>query len=477
MIRGLGIALTLAAVLYVVPARATDPPAAPQPTDENKDLELIPAAAREPSRPPTPHTAGPQRRYLESAFTLAAQRGGLIVPPPPPAPFNWQERLLLDVREEWRLGERVQLAYSSRLNLRAENDIAFPGRENLIHDLRELYLSTEPAERSYLDIGRINLKSGVALGFNPTDFFKTRAVVEPLSVDPTVLREDRLGTLMVRAEHIWEHGSLTAAFAPALQRATPLYTNLDLPSVDPMLDRTNAANRMLLKLGADRIGDVSPEVLAYHEGDATRFGTNLTANLGQRTVAYLEWSGGRRGSLIDEALRFGRDTGTLPPQAASVLPASGQTSFASELALGASYTAGTHLTLNLEYHFDQSAFGALDWSSWFAVGEASRSNVATLAELWLIRGYALEQQQPVSRHSVFLRADCMDAWVPKLELAGFVDVDVHDGSTLMQLSADYYVSDQWTVGALAVGELGGRRSDFGSGPQAAGLLMKVVRYF
>jgi len=54
------------------------------------------------------------------------------------------------------------------------------------------YASWEPLDRTYLDLGRINLKSGVALGFNPTDFFKTRAVVEPLSADPSVLREDRL---------------------------------------------------------------------------------------------------------------------------------------------------------------------------------------------------------------------------------------------------------------------------------------------
>ncbi len=68
-----------------------------------------------------------------------------------------------------------------------------------INDFREGYLSWEALDRTYLDAGRINLKSGVAVGFNPTDFFKTRAVVEPLSVDPTVLREDRLGTVMVSA--------------------------------------------------------------------------------------------------------------------------------------------------------------------------------------------------------------------------------------------------------------------------------------
>src|SRR4029077_5400772 len=120
------------------------------------------------------------------------------------------------VRSEWRLGPALRVTYSGRLNLRLEEGLGFPNRENLTHDLREAYLSWEPLDRLYFDAGRINLKSGVALGFNPTDFFKTRAVVEPLSLDPTVLRENRLGTVMARAQHIWERGSLTAAFAPAL---------------------------------------------------------------------------------------------------------------------------------------------------------------------------------------------------------------------------------------------------------------------
>ena len=35
----------------------------------------------------------------------------------------------------------------------------------------------------------------------------------------------------------------------------------------------------------------------------------------------------------------------------------------------------------------------------------------------------------------------------------------------------------WTVGAIVVGNFGGRHSDFGSLPQAASLLVKVARYF
>jgi hypothetical protein len=295
--------------------------------------------------------------------------------------------------------------------------------------------------------------------------------VEPLSADPTVLREDRLGALMLRGQQLLEAGSITVAFAPKLYEPSPIYTNTNLPSLNPMLDRTNASNRFLAK-GSINLGDrFSPELLLYREGHQTRFGTNLSEGIGQKAVAYLEWSGGRRASLIDDALRYGRDTGTLPIDAASVISESSHTSFQNELAFGASYTTESRITFNLEYHFNQAGFARTDWRNWF-VGS---SPVA--GELWYLRDYALDQQYPISRHSAFLRADWIDAFVPKLELAGFINTDLYDGSGLAQLTADYYLSDHWTVGGLISADFGSARSDFGSLASAASFMVKVARYF
>jgi len=464
-------------------AAAPGATATPGASEENRDLELIPqglraAAGTEPAATPTgpATTSGGQRLYLENAFTVESLRGPGVVPLPPPPPYDWQERVFFDARKQWYVGDGFSLAYSGRLNLRAENDITFPDHENLINDLREAYLSWQPSARTYLDIGRINLKSGVALGYNPTDFFKTRAVVEPLSADPTVLREDRLGTLMLRAQQVWNFGSLTAAFAPHLYAPTAIYTNLDLPSFDPALDRTNAANRLLLKGSVNIAANVSPEILYYREGSQSHVGVNFTQSIGQRTIAYLEWSGGTSSDLIDQALQYGRETATLPPSAPSVLPQDARRGFDNQLALGASYTAPSEITVNIEYHFNQAAFTGTDWSRWFALGQGSAATSLTAGELWYIRDYAADQQQPITRHSIFLRADWTDALVSKLELSGFIDTDLHDGSSLVQVGADYYLSDHWTIGALLIGYAGARRSDFGSLPLNATCLLDVARY-
>ncbi len=455
------------------------PPGAPS-SKENEDLELIPPPAQAPAAA-VGKTAeaggGAKRLYAENAFTLDSLRGDLLVPAPPPPPFDWQERLFLDAREQWSAGGGVRLYLSDRLNLRAENDLSFPAQEDLINDLRELYASTELATRTYLDVGRINVKNGVALGYNPTDYFKTRAVVEPLSADPTVLREDRLGTVMVRAERIWEAASLTAAFAPRLKDPSPIYTNVDLPSFDPSLDRSNAANRALVKTSLNIASDFSPEILLYREGAATQLGANLTATLGQRVVAYLEWSGGRQPPLIAQALAFGRETGTLPADAPDPFVDGAGTRYQNQAALGASVTLGRSVTLNLEYHGNTGGFSGADWNEWFALGAGRSAHDPLALELWYLREYALDQQQLASRHALFLRADWVDAFVPKLELTGFVDTDPHDGSALLQLAAQYYLADKWTLGGQLVGYLGSRRSDFGSVPEAGSVLFSVARYF
>ena len=453
-------------------ALAEDPP------PEDKDLNLIPPSTEMPPAAPAPVASGALRRiFLEDAVTGSwLEHGVLPALPPPPQP-RWEERALLDVRSDWHVGDGLRLTYSGRLNLRAEDGLGFPNHENLTNDLREAYLGWEPIDRLFLDVGRINVKSGVALGFNPTDFFKTRAVVEPLSVDPVVLREDRLGTLMLRAERVWTKGSLTAVYAPAVSSDSPIYTSFDLRSFNPMFDRTNAHDRWLLKGTVDVAEGFSPELLAYESERRVRFGANLAENVGQSTVAYLEWSGGRRGTVSGDALTFGQATGSLPAAAGNVLPGLGAVAFRNQVAAGASYTTPLpKITFNLEFLYSEAGFTGADWDEWFRTGSAAGASSPIAGALWYVRQYAADQQDLISRRFVFLRMDWVDAFVPKLEVSGFAETDLADSSTRLQLGADYYLSDHWTVGGLILIDSGGRHSDFGSLPQAGSVLLKVVRY-
>jgi hypothetical protein len=398
----------------------------------------------------------------------------LPVPLPSPAPPQWEVSLFLDARLNWQLSDDLNFAYSGRLNLRVEDGLAFPSHEDIRNDLREAHLAWQSVKGFFVELGRINLKSGVAEGFNPTDYFKTRAVVEPTSADPTVLREDRLGTVMLLAQTIWSGGSLTFAFAPKLASESPPYLDTNLPSFNPMFDRTNARTRTLVKASVDLFDDISPEFLLYDEAGRTSMGLNVTKGLGQSVVGYLEWSGGSRPDLADDAFMDGVRNRALPPSAP--IPVVDTRNFANDLAIGASYATKIGINLDFEFDYHQAGFSSADWRNWF---DATRGNPDPFlpGELWFLRGYAADQQEPMAQHSLFLRADWQHAFVRDLALTGFVDTDVHDGSGLAQFTADYYLSEQWTVGALTDIYYGRRRSDFGSLPQAATILAKITRYF
>ncbi|MDE2162233.1 MAG: hypothetical protein KGJ53_03660 [Alphaproteobacteria bacterium] len=438
---------------------------------ENGDLDRIPQAVQDEPVAPPPDATAHGKYFLEDDFVLSSARGALTVPSPSPSSSDWANRLSFDAFDQWSLGGDLTLTYSDRLSVTEADGIAFPS-EAVRNNLREAYLSWEPLAQTYLEVGRINLKNGIALGFNPTDFFKTRTAVAQASADPSALREDRLGTLMLRAQTIWDGGSLTFAFAPKIH--TPRAITGPLPNaMDPGFDQTNTADRFLLALNFE-IEELSPQLLFYHESGRTKFGFNISHPIGQSIIAYAEWAGGVQSNLIAQAIDFGKATGTLPAAAPFLPPATATRAFQNDLAIGASWTSAEKVTLNLEYHYHQAGFGQNDWRNWLDIGTADPS---AAPELWYVRGFASDQQQPMTRHQVFLRADWQDAFIPNLELSAISFVNFYDGSGLSQLSASYYLSDRWTVGGYVGGTFGGRHSEWGSLPSDTSAIFQLVRYF
>ena len=459
----------------VVGALALGFGAAAAEADENQDLNLIPGTLEQASPAPIAPTGGSATKlYLEDAFTAEFLRAPLAVPlPASTAPeLQWQNRASLDGTGKWRLGDDLDAVLSDRANLFYENDLAFPSHADLRNDFREGYATWEPMPENYIEAGRINLKHGVALGYNPTDYFKTRTSVDQTSQDPSVIRNDRLGVVAAQAQSIFQGGSVTFAAAPKLQSTSAIPTSAP-PSLDPGFGRTNSADRFLLSSSVAVADGISPEMLVYHEPDATRLGASLSRTVGQSVVAYGEWSGGNQASLASRAIAFGKMTGTLPSRVTDPDPGK---HFANDAALGASWTSGAaELTLNAEYHYHQTGFGRPDWRNWFALSKSGIPNIDGV--LWYERAFAADQEEPMSRQEIFLRADWSDAFVQHLEISAFAFVSVYDGSTMTQLSASYDISDTWTVGALVGASLGASHSEYGSLPEEANAILRVVRYF
>ena len=464
-------------------AMAEAAPVLPAAANEDQDLGLIPSGlAEEPpivSATPAFPPGSPARSrletklFLEDAFTLASPVRTLPVPYPGTLP-GWQNRTSFDLYLQAWPSRSLTITLSNRLNLIEQDGVDFLSRQTVRNDLREVYFTWELAPATYLEAGRINLRNGAALGWNPTDFFKTRTLVGQASLDPSAIRQNRLGTLMARAQKIWKGGSASLVYAPRVQSPSPIARG-DRLGVDPSFDATNAAHRAAAVLGLD-LGDFSAQVLGYFEQHRSKLGVNLTRPIGDAVIAYAEWAGGPEQNLIARSLAFGQATGTLPPDAVLLPPTDAGTAFRNDVAAGASWTIARKVTLNVEYHYHQAGLGRQDWRDWFDIGSSPASSPAVPDELWYLRGYALDQQEPATRHQAFVRGDWPRAFTSRLALSGFALVDLLDGSTLAQAQVSYYPSDAWTIALYGSLHAGASRSEYGSLPQWGSAVLQIVRY-
>jgi hypothetical protein len=458
---------------------------APTPAFAGDDADLIPEDVLETKTEPAPAAAPTEalpppapklhvKAFAELAFSAWSPAQNVPVPYPSP-PSEWQARVSFDANVQWKARPELTLTLSDRLNVFAEHGQKFYSADTVKNDLREAALTWEPTRGYYLEGGRINVRNGVALGFNPTDFFKTRTLVGQASLDPSVIRQNRLGTLMLRTQTLWAWGSSSVAYAPKV--AEPSALNPKNPiGVDPRFDATNAAHRVLCTLSFE-LFDLSPQLLAYYELHRSKLGANVSHSIGDAVVAYAEWAAGPEEDLSARAAAFGRRTHTLPPSLPAVPQTDAELSLRNDVAAGFSWTVATAVTFNFEYHFHQAGFTRDDWKRWFALGSAPGAPRALPGALWFVRGYASDQQEPVSEHQLFVRADWPQAFTRDLELSAFAFISLLDGSVLSQLSASYYVSNAWTASAYVAGNFGARRTERGSFPERGNAILQLTRYF
>ncbi|GLS02859.1 hypothetical protein GCM10007860_00020 [Chitiniphilus shinanonensis] len=322
------------------------------------DAPWLPDSVETPA--PAPVTDGQGKLFLE----LAANR--LLMHDP--QPDTWHGNLGLD-------GYGVRpLPGDGRGTLNARIDVASaPGAgldaDNLSLTLRELYLSRSGDDWG-VGVGRINIRDGVAVGFNPSDVFRDGALLARRTADPAVLRESRLGVVGVRAQHSFAGGTLAGMLVPHLDNDPPEHW------YDPRWGAVNdgQAQAYLMYALPRWQGLYSNLVLhTLEHGDVT-WGFNLTNNLGRAVVAYLEFASTRRPTLVDLA----RDADAAPRRY-------------QQLAAGFSYSTESNQTFTLEYDYNGGGLGRDDWrGDWrtFSPTQAARALTAAGA-----------RQDPLAEHS------------------------------------------------------------------------------
>jgi len=376
-----------AALLLLALARAAAGQAPPADAEEQA-LRLADQSQAEPQRAPD------WRFFVEGALREVRQRS--------PQADNTGARLSFDARLDKVFAPGWRAVFADRLDLQRTG-----GASGDVNTLKEAYLSWQPAPDRIADLGRVNLRNGVALGYNPTDYFRAGALRSVVSLDPVSLRENRMGTGMLRGQALWESGSLSALYAPKLA---------DAPATgefDADFGSTNNRERWLLTLSQKLAGSFSPQwLLQGGEGQSAQLGVNATAVPNDATVLYLEWSGGRSPSLAAQA-------GIAPED----------TAFRSRVATGLTYTTTSNLSLTFEYDYNGAGLDAEGW-------DALRAG--PLAAYVQYRQFAAFQQDPPTQHNLFVYALWQDLLVKHFDLAVMFRRDLVDDSRLQWLEGRYH---------------------------------------
>ena len=350
-------------------------------------------------------------------------------------------RLSIDARFNKTFTPRSRPPLADRLDVNRMDGVS--GNQDF-NTLKEAYLSWQAQPDRVADLGRINVRNGVALGYNPTDYFRSGALRSIVSLDPASLRENRLGSAMLRGQALWTSGSLTSLYSPKLA---------DKPSdsvFSPDWGATNQRDRWLLALSEKLSDALNPQwLLSGGAGQSPQLGLNLTALPNDATVAYFEWSGGRAASLAAQALTS-RDDAV----------------FRSRLSTGLTYTTQNNVSLTAEYEYNGAG---LDQDGWNAL---RRGPPAAYGQY---RGFVANIQDPPTRQHAFLYAFWQDALVKHLDLTAMVRYDVEDHSRLQWLEARYH----WTRVDVALQtqlNTGSPGSDYGALPDRR-LWQALVRYY
>jgi opacity protein-like surface antigen len=352
------------------------------------------------------------------------------------------QRISLDTRYDGVLAPGLRVQWADRLDVNAPAQTV---GDNGINTLEEAYVSWQPDQARALDVGRINQRNGVSLGYNPTDYFKTGALRSVVSVDPQSLKENRQGSVMVRGQQLWRTGSVTALFSPKLQ------SQPDTSSFALDLGATNNSNRALLIYSPQWSETISPQFLLFQQDQAEpEIGVNMSALLNDSTVGRFEWSGVQSLSQRSQAL------------AAQGLAHPNDSSFYSRWVLGLSYATDSKVTVDVEYAFNGLGLGKADWN------QLRSDNPASLA---LYQSWVQGQQQLPTQQSTFLRVAWQDAVIQRLDLSAMQRYDLDDDSSMLWLEVRLRLAGRSEVALQWLRNQGGALSDYGVLPVKQNFLL------
>lgn len=370
------------------PEKPTTPPAKPD------DASALGLQSDEPEK--LPAASSQTQLFIEGAAGYADRRYGMG--------GRGVSRAAIDLRTSFPLSPSVRGTLSGRFDATKPAD---PRLDGPIASVREAYAGWQnEAATQVVEIGRINIRQGPGYGYNPTDFLRDNSLRTLTTADPFQLRENRMGSVMLRAQRLWTGGSVDFVYSPELSETRS--TN----GVSFDLGSTNARDRGMVALNTRWSETLNSQLSLYREaGTPLRLGVSGTALLSQSLVAHGELTTSRESSLLSRAL--GRPDALRTKQ---------------RVTAGLTYTTPFQLSLTVEYE-----------GNGFAVARAdSRAIQQAGPQVWSAYYLqALSLQETASRHAALLYATQRDLGLKNLDLTVILRANVTDKSRMTWIDLKY----------------------------------------
>lgn len=308
--------------------------------------------------------------------------------------------------------------------------------------LRELY-ARRSASDWWVEFGRINVRNGVAQGYNPSDFSRAGAISVTRTRDPQRLRESRLGAVQLRAGSRFLGSQWVASISPSIHDSERIRW------YDPRFGAVNGGeSQQSIDVTLPRWQGIFSQLMWQHRGDGRNsFGANINAGIGQSAIVYAELASTRRTALA--SLARGLDSRDERVQ---------------QWAAGLTYTTDARITLGFEWQHNGAGLSRSDWQQMSA------------PQVGLAMQDAAANSDPLSRNSLMLTL----LW----ERFGLRDADLNclwrrnqsDHSQLTWCEWRYKGdADEWSV-ALSR-QHGNARAEFGILQQSWAMAMRWRHYW
>jgi hypothetical protein len=373
------------------------------------------------------------RAYLEGAWNISTR--------PHHAGHLNGKRLSFDFAMNRRLGAGWNVVFANRFDWSKAVE-----KKNSVNTFKEAYLGYQPGGKAWsLEAGRINTRFGVALGYNPTDFFRMGTLRSVVSVDPVSLRDNRLGVVMLRGQYLWPKTSLTGIWAPEIGNGPSSAT------FSPDFGASNAHQRWLVAVSHAWSENFNPQFIVTGSEGRTHLGLNFSTLINNATVAYMEWAGGREPSLLDQAAKFTRNN-----------------QFRSRLAAGVTHTLANKLTISAEIEYNGAAADRATWNV--------LRNGTLQSRYGAYRNHAGTAQEPLTRRAMMLYLTWPDITHRRLDLTTLMRHDLVDHSRMMWAELRYH----WQSADLSLQlqlNSGGANTSLGSATTNKTLQLMLTHYF